>query len=174
MPEHRSGKPALRLPSPPPGKRDARLPAVRKALAVSLVLTALLPLKGVLPFAPELPAGMPDMKGWEKVSGEVMHDRVVRARYEFYVNPARPGLYELIRYRVLADGPAQVEGGAPREKLQWQAGRTDMRRFECGPGARPGGPCRWRELAQGTAEYHREVPVILWLYGAHRHGLLQR
>lgn len=149
---------------------------MRKAAAVSLLVLALVPLQGVLPFAATLPAGLPSMQGWEKITGEVVLDNPrLRVQYEFFVNPVRPGLYELIRYRVtLPDGPAGAGDYPPLEKLQWQAGQRDLRRFECGPRPEPGAPCQWRELVQGSAEYHREVSVILWLYGVHRRLLLER
>jgi hypothetical protein len=149
---------------------------VRKAAAVALLVFALGPVEGALPFAATLPAGLPSMQGWEKITGEVTLDNPrLRVQYEFYVNPVRPALYELIRYRVtVPDRPAGAEDYPPLEKLQWQAGQQDLRRFECAPGAELGSPCRWRELVQGSEEYHREVPVILWLYGVHRRLLLEQ
>jgi hypothetical protein len=149
---------------------------VRKTAAVALLVVALMPVRGVLPFVPTLPAGLPDMDGWERITGDALLDEPrLRVQYEFYVNPLRPGLYELIRYRVtLPQGPTGAEDYPPIEKLQWQAGQKDMRRFECGPATGHGSACQWRELVQGSAEYHREVPVILWLYGVHRRLLLER
>jgi hypothetical protein len=149
---------------------------VRKAAAVSLLVLALVPLPTVIPFAATLPDGLPSMLGWEKITGEAdLENPRLRLQYEFYVNPVRPALYELIRYRVtLPDGTAGADDYPAREKLQWQAGQKDLRRFECGPVAEPRSPCRWRELVQGSAEYRREVGVILWLYGVHRRLLLER
>jgi hypothetical protein len=143
---------------------------LRKAVAVTLLLLALAPLRPLLPFTATLPDGMPDMEGWEKVSGAAdLNEPRLRVEYEFYVNPTRPGLYELIRYRVILPvGTAHAADYPALEKLQWQKGERDLRRFECDPGLDRVQPCRWRELAQGSEAYHREVPVILWLYGVHR------
>ena len=147
-----------------------------KAAAVSLLVAALLPLPPLLPLAATLPDGLPSMEGWEKITGDAeLETPRVRVQYEFYVNPVRPGLYELIRYRVTQPaGTAGADDYPAREKLQWQAGQKDMRRFECGPGAEPTDPCRWRELVQGSPDYHREMPVIIWLYGLHRRLLEER
>jgi len=149
---------------------------MRKAAAVSLLVLALLPLPRLLPLAATLPEGLPSMQHWEKITGDAeLTNPRLRVQYEFYVNPVRPGLYELIRYRVtLPEGSAGADDYPALEKLQWQAGLKDLRRFECGPGAEPASPCRWRELVQGSAEYHREMPVILWLYGLHRRLLAER
>lgn len=146
-----------------------------KMAAVALLVLALVPLPALLPFTATLPDGMPSLQQWEKITGEVELDSPrLRLQYEFYVNPVRPGLYELIRYRItLPEGPAGADDYPPLEKLQWQSGEKDMRRFECAP-SEPGTPCRWRELARGSPEYHREMPVILWLYGMHRRLILER
>lgn len=149
---------------------------MKKAAAVSLLVLALIPLPPLLPLAATLPEGLPSMQDWEKITGEAdLENPRVRVQYEFYVNPVRPALYELIRYRItLPEGTADADDYPAREKLQWQAGQKDMRRFVCGPGAEPAAPCRWRELVQGSAEYNREVAVILWLYGLHRRLLDER
>jgi len=149
---------------------------MKKAAAVSLLVVALLPLPPLLPLAATLPEGMPSMRDWAKITGDAeLENPRLRVQYEFYVNPVRPGLYELIRYRVtLPEGTAGADDYPALEKLQWQVGQKDLRRFECGPGAAPTSPCLWRELVQGSPEYHREMPVILWLYGLHRRLLDER
>jgi hypothetical protein len=143
---------------------------LRKAAAVTLVLLALAPLPPLLPFTADLPAGLPSMQGWEKISGAADLDEPrARVEYEFYVNPSRLGVYELIRYRVtLPLGTSHAADYPALEKVQWHKSEKVLRRFECAPGAGAAGPCRWRELAPGSDAYHREVPVILWLYGVHR------
>ncbi len=145
------------------------LPRLRKTAAVAFLLLLLAPLPPLLPFAAPLPAGMPSMQGWEKLSGAAELDEPrARVEYEFYVNPRRPGIYELIRYRVtLPVGTRHAADYPALEKVQWQRGAKDLRRFECHPGASPAAPCRWRELLQGSEAYDREVPVIIWLYGVH-------
>src|SRR5688572_12868961 len=118
---------------------------MKKAAAVSLLVLALLPLPRLLPLAPTLPKGLPSLQDWEKITGEFdLENPRLRVQYEFYVNPVRPGLYELIRYRVtLPEASAGASDYPALEKLQWQAGLKDMRRFECGPGAEPASPCLW-------------------------------
>ena len=144
--------------------------ALRKVVAVSVVLLALAPLPHLLPFMATLPEGLPSTQGWEKLSGAAdLDDPRLRLEYEFYVNPRRRGVYELVRYRVtLPLGTAHADDYPALEKVQWHESEKNLRRFECGPGADSLAPCLWRELAPGSAEYHREVPVILWLYGVHR------
>jgi hypothetical protein len=142
---------------------------VRKAALVALVLGALLPVSPAGPFTVPLPGGMPPLQSWEKVAGDTLvGEPRLRVQYEFYVNPRRPGLYELIRYRVSrADGSATaVHPGL--EKVQWHAGANDFRRFECGPAPGHSSRCRWRPMPPGSKEHAREVPTILWLYGVHR------
>lgn len=159
----------MRCPSRPPGGGRARLARLRKTVAVTFLLLALAPLPPLLPFTAVVPAGLPSTEGWEKVSGAAdLEEPRARVEYEFYVNPRRPGIYELVRYRVtLPPGTAHAADYPALEKLQWQKGARDLRRFECHPGATPTGPCRWRELLPGSQAYDREVPVIVWLYGVH-------
>jgi hypothetical protein len=145
---------------------------VGKASAVALLVLSLQPLPAHAPFAATLPAGLPSLRGFERITGDVeLQSPRLRVEYEFYVNPRRPGVYELVRYRVTLPPGSPDALDYPRvEKLQWHATTNVMRRFECDPAADPASPCRWRELAQGSREYHREVPVILWLYGLHLRG----
>ena len=75
----------------------------------------------------------------------------------------------MVRYRVTDLGP--VPKGKSRyattEKLQWDRDGRDVRRFECLPSAARASGCSWQEMEKGSADYVREVPVLLWLYGAH-------
>ena len=145
---------------------------MRKAALVALLLLACVPLPAAAPFTAPLPEGMPSLQSWERVAGDaVVGQPRLRVQYEFYVNPERPAIYELIRYRVsLADGSASDEHPG-LEKLQWNPGANDFHRFECGPAPSAAAPCRWRRMARGSDEFMREVPVILWLYGVHRQSL---
>jgi hypothetical protein len=144
---------------------------MRKAVAVALLLVAAAPVCPEAPFTVPLPEGMPSLAAWERVAGDiVVGDPAMRVQYEFYVNPERPALYELIRYRVSRADGAITDEHPGFEKLQWQAGTNDFRRFECDPAPGRAG-CRWRRMRQGTDEFAREVPVILWLYGVHRRRL---
>lgn len=124
-------------------------------------------------FVAELPEGVPNPAGWEKVSGSAELDTGAAVSYEFYVHPHRRARYEVIRYRV--EGWEDGRGGAPyrsTERLQWQAGDRDLRRYECEP--QSGGGCRWRQLDQDSAEYRNEVPVVLWVLDVHRRLLRER
>jgi hypothetical protein len=141
---------------------------VPKAALVAVVLSALFSIQSPIPFNAPMPDGTPPIGSWEKVAGDtVVGKPELRVQYEFYVNPRRPGLYELIRYRVSrADGSATATHPG-LEKVQWHAGTNDFQRFECGPGKDGPAPCRWRWMRPGSDEHQREVPTILWVYGVH-------
>ena len=108
-------------------------PAV--ALVLALALAAL---------TPQLPDGLPDAAtrlGWERITGTA-HRPDVEVEYELLVNPARPGLFTISRYRmcrVARAGGGSQERVQETEKLVWNQdpGRAPLRR-----GRRPGGPRR--------------------------------
>jgi hypothetical protein len=139
-----------------------------KAGAVAVLALATGPLAGLPQFTPAVPAGIPPMGGWERIAGELEFESPrLSVQYEFWVNPERPAIYELVRYRVVEMGPVAPGRAYPvTEKLQWDRDGRDIRRFECV--AEPGGGCAWREMAKGGQDYVREVPVVMWLYGVHR------
>ena len=122
-------------------------------------------------FSKTVPVPVPSVEGWERIAGDLEFDapRVV-VQYEFYVNPARPAAYEVVRYRVTDLGP--VRKGKRRypttEKLQWDRDGRDVRRFECVESAGGGAGCAWQEMAKGGDDYLREVGVVLWLYVEHQ------
>jgi hypothetical protein len=132
---------------------------------------------GALPlaqeFADHLPAELPSVGAWEKVSGSAeLPDGSASLHYEFYVNPKFGARYEVVRYRIVGwDKTADGTPYAPTERLQWQAGRTEMRRYECVPAA---SRCVWKEMERGSAEYRRETPVIIWVLSVHNRLLQQR
>jgi hypothetical protein len=156
---------------------DARLGACG-ALAVALLAASLLPAcRSAAHFTPELPAGLPDVRTWEKSEGVAELDdprRVVE--YELYVGPVRKGVYGVTRYRItLADPEARrTTGVTANEKLQWDVDGREVRRFEClaGPAGRPA-PCRWTEYARGSTEYDAEMRPLLSVYALHS-ALLRR
>jgi hypothetical protein len=122
-------------------------------------------------FTRELPPGVPDLGRWSKASGTAETEDGKALQYELFYDPHRSN-YEVIRYRVTGwDG-----GGGPaytsNERLQWQAAQKDVRRFECE--ARPSGGCTWRQLDQKKPEYHREMPVVLWVLSVHNQLLHER
>jgi hypothetical protein len=141
---------------------------VAKAALSGVLLSALFSVPTPVFFNAPMPDGTPAVGWWEKVAGEtVVGEPELRVQYEFYVNPRRPGLYELIRYRVSRADGSSTAAHPGLEKVQWHAGMNDFQRFECGPGADRPAPCRWRWMHPASAEHQREVPTILWIYGVH-------
>jgi hypothetical protein len=137
--------------------------------ALILALTAT-PLAVVAQFSEKVPMAVPSVEGWERIVGDLELARPhVAVQYEFYVNPARPGTYEVVRYRVTDLGPVPKDKTRypTTEKLQWDRDGRDLRRFECVERVASGPGCAWHEMEKNGADYAREVPVLLWLYGAH-------
>jgi hypothetical protein len=121
-------------------------------------------------FSTLVPEGVPDLSTWERISGDLATARV-ELSYLLYVNPARGGLYQVIRYRARFLGPGDAPGQdyPPGEKLVWseKPGRAHLRcfeRVESPPGHAP----RWREMAHGSAEYDLEMNMVMQLMGLHR------
>lgn len=139
-----------------------------KTFAVAVLVATATPL-AVAHFTTNVPAVVPSVVGWERIAGDLKFQQPrVDAQYEFYVNPARPAIYEVVRYRVTDPG-REARGEAPyptTEKLQWDRDGRDLRRFECVQ-TQAEGECAWREMEKGGADYVREVPMLLWLYGQH-------
>jgi hypothetical protein len=114
---------------------------------------------------------------WERAAGEAEDGEHVFV-YELYVNPARPGLYEVTRFRVdrlAGSAPERKRRPVDTEKLLWNAR----------PGAREPLVCyervehrswrtlwlrrsTWRRLSPGTAEYRAAMFTALRVYGLHR------
>jgi hypothetical protein len=140
-----------------------------KAIAVVVLALTATPL-AVAQFSTSVPETIPSVLGWERITGDLVFEVPrVAVQYEFYVNPARPAIYEVVRYRVTDLGPVRKDK-APyptTEKLQWDRDGRDLRRFECVENAATAAACSWHEMEKGGAHYLREVPVLLWLYGAH-------
>ena len=119
-------------------------------------------------FAPTLPDGIGDVSRWQLVTGD-FDTRRARGEYRFYVNPARPAMYQLMRYRVQllegATGEERRRGPAERVAFIRQPGvREPMVLWERGPaGADPA----WREIAAGTNAYRLEMGVLMRVLGVH-------
>lgn len=144
-----------------------------KAWAAAILALSTGPLADRPEFTPRTPEGVPSVRGWERITGDFEFETPrLSVQYEFYVNPARPAVYEVVRYRIVEMGAvAESRRYAVTEKLQWDRDGRDLRRFECVP--RAGGGCSWREMEKGGKDYLREVPVLLWLYGLHRNLSLE-
>ena len=127
-----------------------------------------------------LPSGTPPaetLAGWERAGGEAEDgERVVV--YALFVNPLRPGLYEVTRFRVdRIEGRPGVRTRRVKdtEKLIWNAR----------PGAREPLVCyeraarrewrtlwlrrwTWRRLRPGTAQYRSAMFTAIRVYALHR------
>ena len=139
-----------------------------KAFAAAILGVTTAPF-AIAHFSQVVPRGIPSVRGWERITGDVEFESPrVAVQYEFYINPARPGAYEVVRYRVtdLSAGGVDRPRHAATEKLQWDLNGRDVRRFQCLSDA-GGDGCAWQEMEKGGADYLREVPVLLRLYGAH-------
>jgi hypothetical protein len=137
-----------------------------KAVAAGILALATGPLGGRAPFTRDVPGALPDFRGWERISGDVqLSSPRVSVEYEFYVNPQRPMIYEIVRYRIVEVDFVEGRRYPVAERLQWDRDGRDLRRFECV--AEPGGSCAWREMSKAGDDYRREMPVLLWLYGLH-------
>jgi len=125
--------------------------------------------------ANHLPQGLPDVSGWEHSSGRVEFDNPRRTlEYELIVNPERPGVYSIARYRIrLLQREAAASTLADAEKLQWDRDGVDVRRYVCEPNRTAWG-CHWRELARHGREYDLEMPTLLSLYALHARLLNER
>jgi hypothetical protein len=138
-----------------------------RARAAALTLALLAP-GGLAPAGPlgeTLPAGVPDGRNlrWERVSGDVLTTDD-GALYEFYVNPQRQAIYEVVRYRFSRNGREQTE------KVIWNA-----------PAVETGPACysreadgSWRTLRPGSVEYRDEMMTAMRVYGLHRQVILKR
>lgn len=127
-----------------------------------------------------LPRGTPPpetLAAWERVGGEA-EDGAHVVVYELYVNPFRPGLYEVTRFRV---DRREATAGAPTrraidtEKLLWNARPGTREPLVCYERASRRGwrtlwfrRWKWRRLAPGTAEYRSAMFTALRVYGLHR------
>ena len=70
-------------------------------------------------FAATLPDGIGDVSRWQLVSGD-FDTSSARGEYRFYVNPARPAMYQMMRYRVqLLEGASGAAGAASAARGAW-------------------------------------------------------
>jgi len=136
-----------------------------KTLAAAVFAITASPL-AVGDFSRAAPKSIPSVAGWQRITGDLELQRPhVSVQYEFYVNPDRPVIYEVVRYRVTRLGPG-TDGLSSNEKIQWDRDGRDLRRFECVLDDAAHG-CAWQEMEKGGRDYVDEVPMLMQLYAAH-------
>jgi hypothetical protein len=130
-----------------------------------------------------LPAELPDaatLAGWERFTGQASTDDGTVV-YELYVNPVRPALYEITRYRMTTSAPD--DKGRPRrheetEKVLWNPAigpREPLRAFEWidKPSWKSlwlGDPGEWRRIDPSTPAYASEMRTAIRVYRLHNQG----
>jgi hypothetical protein len=150
---------------------------MRRALLAGAALLAGCATTGSL--AERMPAELPDdvtLSGWEKYEGtaSIPPASVV---YALYVNPARPALYEITRYRLTtsstdADGRTRRHQetekvlwnsdpgtSAPLRCFEWIARRTWRTLWLATKG-------EWRAMEPGTADYRSAMKMAIQVYAA--------
>jgi hypothetical protein len=130
--------------------------------------------------AERMPAELPDamtIAGWERFAGQAqIGDASVV--YELYVNPVRPALYEITRYRLTTtatgtDGRSRSQEEtekvlwnaapgtrAPLQAFEWIANRT-WRKLWLGAGG------EWRRIDPSTPAYKSEMRTAIRVYAVH-------
>lgn len=158
---------------------DVRRGAWRNAGVAALVLLGCAT-AGAYRLAEPLPAELPDaatIAGWERHAGQAqMGDSTVV--YELYVNPVRPALYEITRYRVTSS--ALLPDGRRRsheetEKVLWNPAtvpRQPLRAFEwitkrSWKTLWLGQPGKWRRIEPATPAYDSEMRTAIQVYNLH-------
>jgi hypothetical protein len=139
-------------------------PAV--ALVLALALAAL---------TPSLPDGLPDATtrlGWERMTGTALRPDI-EVEYELFVNPARPGLFTITRYRMtrISRSGGSEERIRETEKLVWNPdpGRAPLRVYELVT-QRPWWLLglvqqrHWIEVRHGTPRYRDEMFTTIGVY----------
>lgn len=127
-----------------------------------------------------MPPELPDARtiaGWEKFAGHArMGDSSVT--YELYVNPVRPALYEITRYRLTttaAGSDGRNRGHEETEKVLWNAApgkrepllcfewvaKRTWRKLWLGRGG------EWRRLDPSTQAYKSEMRTAIRVYALH-------
>lgn len=130
--------------------------------------------------AERLPAELPDamtIAGWDRFAGQAqMGDASVV--YELYVNPVRPALYEITRYRLTStarDPDGRRRSRQETEKVLWNPAtgrREPLRCFEW-VAKRTwkklwlGDPGEWRPIKPSTPAYESEMRNAIRVYNLH-------
>jgi hypothetical protein len=140
--------------------------------ALALLLTGagrLFAQESGIAFSPTLPERIGDVSGWEIVSGD-FETAQIRGGYRLYVNPARPALYQLMRYRIdrLPAAPPEVDPRLGVERVAFirhPGVREPMLYWRKQPrGVVPA----WHEVPHGTREYQDEMGLLMRVLAVHR------
>jgi hypothetical protein len=129
-----------------------------RCLRLAVVLLAAAAGADEADFARAPPVAIAGFDDWRILSGEVGATPLAFG-YRFYVNPQRPGIYSVMRYRLRTE----KDGRKATEKFLWverPGKREPMRCFELGPGS-GGAEKTWREMTPDTAEYQREMRILM-------------
>ena len=135
---------------------------------------------GTQRLAERMPAELPDtvtISGWQKLAGQAdMGDASVV--YELYVNPRRPALYEITRYR-LTTSTTSTDGRTRRhvetEKVLWNSAPGTAEPLHCFEWiarrtwrslwlARGG---EWRRMEPGSPAYKSAMGTAIRVYAAY-------
>jgi hypothetical protein len=136
------------------------------------------------------PKGTPDFSSWEKTWGKFLGDMTWQngrsetlVEYEFYVNPEKQALYEVVMYRarkfrIVHQGEAGSAAGTV-ERFLWNRSNLPGRYFalEYKRTWRTLWLAKspvWLELSPGSDEYTMETANLLALFAKHRELLQER
>jgi hypothetical protein len=129
-----------------------------RCLRLAVVLLAAAAGADEADFARAPPVAIVGFDDWRLLSGEVGATPLAFG-YRFYLNPERPGIYSVMRYRLRS-----AQGGQPStEKFMWverPGQRQPIRCFELGPGSGRAEKT-WREMTPDSAEYQREMRILM-------------
>jgi hypothetical protein len=150
---------------------------VRRVLLAGVALLAGCATTGSL--AERMPAELPDeltLSGWEKYEGTASMPEA-SVVYALYVNPRRPALYEITRYRLTTS--SKDAGGRTRrhqetEKVLWNAAPGTAAPLRCFEWiarrtwrtlwlASKG---EWRAMEPGTPDYRSAMKMAIQVYAA--------
>jgi hypothetical protein len=143
---------------------------VRRGLATLLLAgaAALAGAEDAPTFAGTLPTAVGDVSRWQVVTGS-FETESARGSYLFYVNPARSGLYQLMRYKVelrtAATDDERSRGSAERIAFVARPGMPEpMLCWERVGGGEPA----WKVVVAGTAAYRLEMSTLMRVLAVHR------
>ena len=127
-----------------------------------------------------MPAELPDaatIAGWERYAGQgpMGGSTVV---YELYVNPVRPALYEITRYRVTSKetgGDGRTHRHQETEKVLWNPATVPNQPLRCFEWITQrswkklwlGASGEWRRIEPSTPAYKSEMQTAVQVYNLH-------